>query len=140
MKNNKLNPSKVFELIYNLISKFNLKGMTKQLCKISNISTSGFYKFLNTQTYRNTKEDNDLKSRDIILKAFNHRGYKKGSRSIKMTLENEFGVIMNRKKIQRIMRKYNIICPIRKSNPYKRIAKATKEHRVVPNKLNREFK
>ncbi|MDY3373693.1 MAG: IS3 family transposase [Terrisporobacter othiniensis] len=140
MKNNKLNPSKVFELIYNLISKFNLKGMTKQLCKISNISTSGFYKFLNTQTYRNTKKDNDLKSRDIILKAFNHRGYKKGSRSIKMTLENEFGVIMNRKKIQRIMRKYNIICPIRKSNPYKRIAKATKEHRVVLNKLNREFK
>lgn len=140
MKNNKLNPSKVFELIYNLISKFNLKGMTKQLCKISNISTSGFYKFLNTQTYRNTKEDNDLKSRDIILKAFNHRGYKKGSKPIKMTLENKFGVIMNRKQIQRIMRKYNIICPIRKSNPYKRIAKATKEHRVVPNKLNREFK
>ena len=140
VKNNKLKPSKVFELIYNLISKFNLKRMTKQLCKISNVSTSGFYRFLNTQSYRNTKEDNDLKSRDIILKAFNHRGYKKGSRSIKMTLENEFGVIMNRKKIQRIMRKYNIICPIRKSNPYKRIAKATKEHRVVPNKLNRQFK
>lgn len=140
VRDNKLKPSKVFELIYNLISKFNLKEMTKQLCKISNVSTSGFHKFLNTQTYRNTKEDNDLKSRDIILKAFNHRGYKKGSRSIKMTLENEFGVIMNRKKIQRIMRKYNIICPIRKSNPYKRIAKATKEHRVVPNKLNREFK
>ena len=38
------------------------------------------------------------------------------------------------------MKKYNIICPIRKANPYKRIAKATKEHRVVPNKLNREFK
>lgn len=140
VRDNKLKPSKVFELIYNLISKFNLKEMTKQLCKISNVSTSGFHKFLNTQTYRNTKEDNDLKSRDIILKAFNHRGYKKGSRSIKMTLENKFGVIMNRKKIQRIMRKYNIICPIRKSNPYKRIAKATKEHRVVPNKLNREFK
>ena len=47
---------------------------------------------------------------------------------------------MNRKKIQRIMRKYNITCPIRKANPYKRIAKATKEHRVVPNRLNREFK
>ena len=57
-----------------------------------------------------------------------------------MTLKNEFGVIMNRKKIQRIMRKYNIICPIRKSNPYKRIFKLIKEHIVVPNKLNREFK
>ena len=48
-----------------------------------------------------------------------------------MTLKNEFGVIMNRKKIQRIMRKYN---------PYKRIVKLIKEHIVVPNKLNREFK
>ena len=38
------------------------------------------------------------------------------------------------------MRKYNIICPIRKANPYKRIAKATKEHTVVPNILNRRFK
>ena len=119
VKNNKLTTFKIFELIYGLISKFNLKGMTKQLCKISYVSTSGFYRSLNTQTHRNTKENKDLKSRDIILKAFNHRGYKKGSRSIKMTLKNEFGVIMNRKKIQRIMRKYNIICPIRKSNPYK---------------------
>ena len=89
VKNNKLTPSKIFELIHGLISKFDLKGMTKQLCKISNISTSGFYRPLNTQTYINTKENKDLKSR------------------------------MNRKKIQRIMRKYNIICPIRKSNPYK---------------------
>jgi len=38
------------------------------------------------------------------------------------------------------MRKYGIVCPHRKPNPYKRMAKATKEHRVVPNKLNREFK
>ena len=55
-------------------------------------------------------------------------------------VENEFGIKMNRKKIQRIMRKYNIVCPIRKANPYKRMAKATQEHRVVENKLNREFK
>ena len=39
-----------------------------------------------------------------------------------MVLENKFNIIMNRKKIQRIMRKYNITCPIRKANPYKRIA------------------
>ena len=77
VKNNKLTPSKIFELIYGLIYKFNLKGMTKQLCKISYVSTSGFYRSLNTQTHRNTKENKDLKSRDIILKAFNHRGYKK---------------------------------------------------------------
>ena len=37
------------------------------------------------------------------------------------------------------MRKYNIVCTIRKANPYRRKAKATQEHRVVENKLNREF-
>lgn len=38
------------------------------------------------------------------------------------------------------MKKYGIVCPIRKANPYKRMMKATKEHRVVPHLLNREFK
>jgi transposase InsO family protein len=38
------------------------------------------------------------------------------------------------------MRKYEIICPIRKANPYRRMMKATKEHTVLPNLLNREFK
>jgi len=57
-----------------------------------------------------------------------------------MTLENEFNIVYSRKRIQRIIKKYNIVCPIRCTNPYKRIAKATKEHSVVPNLLNREFK
>ena len=114
--------------------------MVKYLCQIADVSTSGYYKFLKSTEFRKHREANDLKAKEIILKAFNHRGYKKGSRSIKMTLENEFGIKMNRKKIQRIMRKYDIVCPIRKVNPYKRITKATKEHRVVENKLNREFK
>ena len=140
VRNHRLKPIKVFGLIKNIISKFNLIGMVKYLCKIADVSTSGYYKFLKSTELRKYREANDLKTKQIILKAFNHRGYKKGSRSIKMTLENEFGIKMNRKKIQRIMRKYNIVCPIRKANPYKRIAKATKEHRVVPNRLNREFK
>ena len=140
VRNHRLKPIKVFGLIKNIISKFNLIGMVKYLCQIADVSTSGYYKFLKSTELRKYRETNDLKTKQIILKAFNHRGYKKGSRSIKMTLENEFGIKMNRKKIQRIMRKYDIVCPIRKVNPYKRMAKATKEHRVVENKLNREFK
>ena len=38
------------------------------------------------------------------------------------------------------MKKYNIFCPIRKANPYRRMMKATKEHSVLPNLLNRNFK
>jgi transposase InsO family protein len=138
--NNKLPANKVFNLIKNVIQNFKLEKMVRHLCKVAGVSSSGYYRFLNTLDSRKTNEYNDLKSKDIILTAFNHRGYKKGSRSIKMTLKNEFNIIMSRKKIQRIMRKYDIHCPIRKPNPYKRIAKATKEHRVVPNRLNREFK
>ena len=57
-----------------------------------------------------------------------------------MILENEFNIIYSLKSIRRIMNKYNIICPHRKANPYKQMAKATKEHRIVKNILNSEFK
>lgn len=138
--NKKLPSSMIFRIIQNLIKDFKLCNMTRHLCKIANVSTSGYYNFLRNFKARDMRESEDIKLKEIILKAFNYRGYKKGSRTIKMILKNKFNVIMNRKKIQRIMRKYNIICPIRKPNSYKRMAKATKEHRVVPNKLNREFK
>lgn len=74
---------------------------------------------------------------DFIIKAY---GYKKGSRSIKMTLEHDFGIVTNRKKIQHIIQNYGIVCPHRKANPYIQMAKATKEHCIVPNKLERQFK
>ena len=57
-----------------------------------------------------------------------------------MTLENQFGIIYNLKRIRRIMKKYQIVCPIRKANPYRRMMKATHEHRTLPNLLNRNFK
>lgn len=138
--NNKLPSYKIFDLIEYIIDKFNLKGMIRHLCKVAGVSKSGYYSHKSTNNSRNVRKEQDLKSKEIILKAYEFRGYKKGSRAIKMTLKNEFNIIYSRKKIQRIMRKYGIICPIRKANPYKRMAKATKEHRVVPNKLNREFK
>ena len=64
----------------------------------------------------------------------------KGARQIKMILENKFNITYNIKRIRRVMKKFDIICPIRKANPYRRMMKATKEHTVLPNALNREFK
>lgn len=57
-----------------------------------------------------------------------------------MVLEHEFGIIYNLKKIRRIMKKFEIVCKIRRSNPYKKMAKATKEHRTLKNTLKRKFK
>jgi len=140
VRNNKLSAALIFEIIQDIVSQFNLRNMISHLCKIAQVSKSGYYNYLKSYDIRKCKESRDLELKNIILKAFNHRGYKRGSRSIKMVLEHEFNHIINRKCIQRIMRKYNIICPIRKANPYRRMLKATHEHRVVPNILNREFK
>ena len=140
VKKGKLIAASVFKLINEIISKFKFKNIVSHLCKISGVSRSGYYNYLKSQDSRDYRDKLDRQSRDNILKAFKYKGYKKGSRSIKMTLKNKYNIIYSRKRIQRIMRKFNIVCPIRRSNPYKQIAKATKEHTVVPNLLKRNFK
>lgn len=135
-----INPSRVYQLIYETVEQNQFRRMTKYFCDLLDVSRSGYYNYLKASTAREAREQLDLEAKEVILKAFNRRGYKKGSRSIKMILENEYNIVFSRRKIQRIMRKYGIVCPHRRSNPYKKIAKATKEHLVVPNKLNREFK
>lgn len=49
------------------------------------------------------------------------------------------GVIMNHKKISRLMKKYNLFCPIRKANPARRMTKAMKTSNYTDNILNRHF-
>ena len=53
--NKKIPASKIFRLIQNLIQSFNLKNMTRHLCKIANVSTSGYYNFLNIVNELNNK-------------------------------------------------------------------------------------
>ena len=48
-------------------------------------------------------------------------------------------VLMNVKKIQRLMKKYGLACPIRKANPYRRMARALRTSTVADNLLKREF-
>lgn len=50
------------------------------------------------------------------------------------------GIRMNHKKIRRLMRKYELLCPIRKANPYRRMAKALQTNAVADNRVKREFK
>ena len=116
--------------------------MVSYLCEAAGVSRSGYYNYFSekSQEQRKQKDEQDEVVKEIILKAFHFKGRKKGARQIKMTLAGQFNVKYNLKRIRRIMNKYDIICPIRKANPYKRMMKATQEHRVVPNLLNRQFK
>ncbi|MDR3586022.1 MAG: IS3 family transposase [Desulfosporosinus sp.] len=137
--NQTLKISEIYEMISNVIIKYRLKQVLSFLCKSAGVSRSGYYRYISTKTKRLEREKSDEQLRDIILMAYSFRGYKKGSRSIKMTLEGKYGIIFNRKRIQRIMRKYGIVCPIRKSNPYRRMQKANQMHHKVKNILNRKF-
>lgn len=54
-------------------------------------------------------------------------------------LHKKPAVVMNIKKIRRLMAKYGLFCPIRKANPYRRMARALKTSNVAENLVNREF-
>lgn len=108
------------------------------LCKTAGMSRSGYYNWLSSSDKRSNKEDRDRADFTLILEAFKYRGYDKGRRGIYMRLLHT-GVRMNQKKISRLMKKYNLFCPIRKANPYRRMAKAIKTDAVSDNIVNREF-
>ena len=116
--------------------------MISYLCVVAGVSRSGYYRYFSLGNIKTieTRNQNDEILRNNILKAYEFKGQKKSARQIKMTLQSQFNINYNLKRIRRIMKKYCICCPIRKPNPYKRMMKATREHSVLTNFLNREFK
>ena len=133
-------PAKVkFALIYETIRHDDNVLSISYLCDIAGVSRSGFYAWMEAAPARQEREGHDQADFELILEAYRFRGYAKGARSIHMRLLH-VGTIMNVKKIRRLMKKYNLFCPIRKANPYRRMAKALATNNVAPNVVNREFK
>lgn len=129
-----------FEIIHDVVSKENNMLNISMLCDIAGVSRSGYYRWVNAAEHREKQELKDRADFEIILKAYNHRGYSKGAKGIYMQLiHQEEPIVMNLKKIRRLMKKYNLICPIKKANPYRRMAKALKTSNVAENLVNREF-
>ena len=113
----------------------------KELCQIAGVSRSGYYAWLKAAPIREQQEERDRQDFDLILTAYKMHGYTKGAKGIYMTLLHmDPPVIMNLKKIRRLMDKFNLSCPIRRANPYRRMAKALKTSNVADNLLQREFK
>lgn len=104
------------------------------LCEIAKISKSGYYKWHK----HSHKMEKDYEDYLLIKKVFEDGKKKLGFRSVQMKLL-EKQIVMNHKKIIRIMKKYYLYCKIRRRNPYKNIMKKSQEHRTFENKLNRNF-
>lgn len=110
-----------------------------ELCKLAGVSRSGYYRWIAAANKRVIREAADYKDFLLIKKAYDYRGYAKGSRGICMRLKR-MGITMNRKKVQRLMRKYHLFCPVRKANPYRRMANALRTNTIAPNYVNRQFR
>jgi len=130
-----------FKIIQEMISRDDRLLNISWLCDIACVSRSGYYRWLAAADARNAREEQDKRDFALILEAYNHRGYNKGARGIYMyLLHRKPSVSMNIKKIRRLMNKFGLKCPVRKANPYRRMAKALRTSHVAPNLLNREFR
>ncbi len=133
-------PEVKFALIREATLRDNNLLKISKMCEIAGVSRSGYYNWCASESTRIAREDADRQDFDLILEAYNFRGYDKGARGIHMRLLHYPGIIMNVKKIRRLMRKYGLFCPIRRANPYRRMAREMQTNTIAANVVNREFR
>lgn len=133
-------PGSKFQIIQEVLSQDGNLLTVSDLCRTAGVSRSGYYNWLHSANVREKRETADLEDFQLILDAYRFRGYDKGARGIQMRLLHlKPPVSMNIKKIRRLMNKYGLFCPVRKANPYRRMAKALRTNHVADNLVNREF-
>ncbi|WP_411954331.1 IS3 family transposase [Alkalibacillus sp. S2W] len=128
-----------FRLIEQMVREYGFPQLIQYFCELADVSRSGYYNWLKSDEARQQKERQDEVAYELIEKIHSRYKGKVGALQIKMILENEDNIGMNHKRIRRIMKKYNLMCTIRRANPYKQIAQTTQEHQTCDNKLERQF-
>lgn len=130
----------VFEVIHQTLEQSANRLSVSELCTISGVSRSGYYEWVKAAEARHLQEQKDREDFELILIAYKKHGYSKGARGVNMSLMHmEPPVIMNLKKIRRLMKKYHLTCPLRGPNPHRQLAKALQTSKVADNILHREF-
>ena len=82
--------------------------MVSYLCELADVSKSGYYEWLKAAGHRQKRKEQDEKDIILIKEIFNKKNQKAGALQIKMFLENDNKVVMNHKKIRRLMKKYHL--------------------------------
>ena len=108
------------------------------MCIIAKVSLSWYYKHKKLILSGNTKKEREQIDLEAIKEISEKSKQKNWYRMITMLLKSKW-IVMNHKKVLRLMNKYHLLAKIRRRNPYRQIMKANQEHLTAPNKLNREF-
>ena len=116
-----------------MIHRFRNRFTVEELCKLLEVSRSGYYKWLK----RKGAPDKDTVIADLIVECHEktHRTY--GYRRVRIWLLRETGLVINHKAVLRIMRKYNLLA-IRKRKRFRHYDCDSFTH--YNNELKRDFK
>ncbi len=87
-----------------------------KLCQIAEVSRAGYYKWLNALAEQRTKLEKDTNLKEHILAIHRVRPYF-GYYRMRTALRKE-GLIVNHKKVRRLMRELGIRSVIRKKRPF----------------------
>ncbi|MFL2141765.1 IS3 family transposase, partial [Ruoffia sp. FAM 26254] len=110
------------------------------LCQQCGVSKSGYYRWKKmTQVNIEKREREDQRDFSLVLEAFNYRQKPKGQRQILMYLAHN-RTPMCRSKIRRLMKKFNLVCPIRKPRFQRQVSAEYQAEHVKPNYVKREFR
>lgn len=123
--------------VYLSIKKLTSKHTVSLLCKIGKVSRSGYYKWLKQLNNPSKKQLSDIELQKKIMECHLKVKGIYGYYRIKIWLKRTYGIIVNHKRVYRLMKLMGIQAKIRKKKPYF----GKKDASIVSsNILNREFK
>lgn len=110
------------------------------MTRLCGVSKSGYYNWVKqTRVNEAKREAQDQTDFELILEVYKYKGYDKGYRTIHMMLLAR-GILMNTKKILRLMQKYNLRCGVRKPRQHRIRVTQSQQLRVKPNYVQRAFR
>ncbi|WP_454266134.1 IS3 family transposase [Rossellomorea marisflavi] len=128
-----------YQAINMVVQKLSSGRFVTELCTLAEVSRSGYYAWLARRDIDSLREERDYADYLLLKRVHDRHNGRLGYRGLYMEILDLSGVPMNHKRILRLMRKFGIVTKIRRPNAYRKLAKATYEHRTVPNHLNRRF-
>jgi putative transposase len=126
-----INHNDKYKIINNLQNTYNIK----LLCELANVSRSGYYSWISRETI---DKDSDIKEK--ILEVYTESKNVFGYRRIKIALKRKFNIIINHKKVKRLMKVLCIQSVIRRKKFKYNTIKILDLGKVEDNLLNRNFK
>lgn len=104
------------------------------MCKVLQVSRSGYYHWLKEGEPERVKNDNFLQQKIKIIHSENRHNY--GTRRIKFALEKE-GVNVSRRRIGRLMKQAELVCKAKRK--FKMTTDSNHSLPIAENLLNRQF-